>query len=234
MLCYQNTCIMLYRLGECHDHRERATSADRVERQTATRAPLLDKYSRVGIEARMRVSSVMVFPSRGTLTSQRMRIFLPLSSSSLRSEMDFLASRLVEMLAERTPKAIFIQTFYQVQQSMSINYIRDRDREKNTAIHGIAQQSQASREQKNLGYFLQLQSTTVRYGTYTESEQRQTHQRRRGRGWQQQILSLFILFYYSLFYSIKYIILSLNCVFTSFHLMSHAERTRSEHDRRLT
>merc|ERR1719199_1154279 len=39
----------------------------------------------VSTEARMRVSSVIVLPSRGTLRSQRMRTFLPLV------ETDFLA-----------------------------------------------------------------------------------------------------------------------------------------------
>ena len=39
----------------------------------------------------MRVSSVIVLPSRGTFRSQRIRTFFPLSSSSARSEIDFLA-----------------------------------------------------------------------------------------------------------------------------------------------
>lgn len=43
-------------------------------------------------EARMRVSSVIVLPSSGTLRSQRMRTFLPLRSASDRSATDFFAS----------------------------------------------------------------------------------------------------------------------------------------------
>lgn len=58
----------------------------------------------VGMEERIRVSSVMVFPSRGTLTSQRTSTFFPLSSSSARSEMDFLASSSVGAEKLRTPK----------------------------------------------------------------------------------------------------------------------------------
>merc|ERR1719183_2083228 len=54
------------------------------------RAPLEVRYLMVSTEARIRVSSVMVLPSRGTLRSQRMRTFLPLSSASM-VETDFLA-----------------------------------------------------------------------------------------------------------------------------------------------
>ncbi len=57
----------------------------------------------VGMEERIRVSSVMVFPSRGTFTSQRTRTLFPLSSSSARSSIDFLASS-SKAGAERTPK----------------------------------------------------------------------------------------------------------------------------------
>ena len=55
----------------------------------------------VGIEERIRVSSVIVFPSRGTLTSQRTRTRFPLRSESARSSMDFLAS---SSKVGRTPK----------------------------------------------------------------------------------------------------------------------------------
>lgn len=44
----------------------------------------------VGTDARMRVSSVMVLPSSGTLRSQRTRTRLPAMSAGLRSLMDFL------------------------------------------------------------------------------------------------------------------------------------------------
>merc|ERR1719261_438454 len=45
---------------------------------TATRAPLSTRYLMVSTEARMRVSSVIVLPSRGTFRSQRIRTFLPI------------------------------------------------------------------------------------------------------------------------------------------------------------
>ena len=56
-----------------------------------TLAPLSIRYFTVGTDARMRVSSEMVFPSRGTFRSQRTRTFLPLRSASVRSPTDFLA-----------------------------------------------------------------------------------------------------------------------------------------------
>ena len=63
----------------------------------------------VGMEERIRVSSVIFLPSRGTFTSHRTRTFLPLRSDSLRSSMDFLASRAKSKEAGavkvRTPKA---------------------------------------------------------------------------------------------------------------------------------
>merc|ERR1719478_157811 len=57
----------------------------------ATFAPASSRYLRVGTDARMRVSSVMVLPSSGTLRSQRTRTFLPLSSAGERSATDFFA-----------------------------------------------------------------------------------------------------------------------------------------------
>ena len=55
-----------------------------------TIAPALAKYSIVGIDERIRVSSVIVLPSRGTLRSHRRRTFLPFRSVLGRSVMDFL------------------------------------------------------------------------------------------------------------------------------------------------
>ena len=46
-------------------------------------APCSVRYSIVGSEARMRVSSVILPPSRGTLKSTRTRTRLPLTSRSL-------------------------------------------------------------------------------------------------------------------------------------------------------
>jgi len=75
---------------------------------TVTMAPLPFKYSIVGMDDRIRVSSVIFFPSRGTFTSQRTRTFFPLRSDSDRSSMDFLASSSKvgdEAEKVRTPRA---------------------------------------------------------------------------------------------------------------------------------
>ncbi len=50
-----------------------------------TIAPALVRYSIVGMDERIRVSSVMVLPSKGTFRSQRTRTFLPLRSEAGRS-----------------------------------------------------------------------------------------------------------------------------------------------------
>mmetsp|Transcript_25367 Transcript_25367/g.78092 ORF Transcript_25367/g.78092 Transcript_25367/m.78092 type:complete len:202 (+) Transcript_25367:568-1173(+) len=64
--------------------------------QTVTLAPLLQRYSIVGMEAVMRVTSVISRSAfRGTLRSQRMSTFLPFKSDSLRSSTDFFACKLV-------------------------------------------------------------------------------------------------------------------------------------------
>mmetsp|Transcript_66539 Transcript_66539/g.98620 ORF Transcript_66539/g.98620 Transcript_66539/m.98620 type:complete len:123 (+) Transcript_66539:1262-1630(+) len=52
-------------------------------------APRSTRKLIVGMEDTMRVSSVIVVPSRGTFKSQRTRTFFPLYSSSLMSEIDF-------------------------------------------------------------------------------------------------------------------------------------------------
>merc|ERR1719478_1397980 len=59
--------------------------------ESRTLAPLSIRYLTVGTDARIRVSSVMVLPSSGTLRSQRTRTFLPLSSAGERSATDFFA-----------------------------------------------------------------------------------------------------------------------------------------------
>merc|ERR1740139_1712091 len=59
---------------------------------TVTTAPFSTRYCIVGIDIRMRVSSVIVLPSSGTFTSHLTKTFLPLSSASERSPTDFLAS----------------------------------------------------------------------------------------------------------------------------------------------
>ena len=55
-------------------------------------APFSTRYSRVGIAARMRVSSVMTPSLRGTLRSQRTNTTLPSRSAFLRSPTDFFAA----------------------------------------------------------------------------------------------------------------------------------------------
>lgn len=57
--------------------------------ERSTLAPLSIRYLIVGTDARMRVSSVIVLPSSGTLRSQRTSTRLPLSSASVRSPTDF-------------------------------------------------------------------------------------------------------------------------------------------------
>ena len=58
-------------------------------------APFSTRYSRVGMAARMRVSSVMTPSLRGTFRSQRTNTVLPSRSAFLRSPTDFfLASTL--------------------------------------------------------------------------------------------------------------------------------------------
>jgi len=58
-------------------------------------APFSTRYSRVGMAARMRVSSVISPSLRGTLRSQRTNTVLPSRSAFLRSPTDFfLASTL--------------------------------------------------------------------------------------------------------------------------------------------
>merc|ERR1719453_2202443 len=54
-------------------------------------APFSCRYLTVGTDARMRVSSVMVLPSSGTLRSQRTSTTLPSRSLLERSPTDFLA-----------------------------------------------------------------------------------------------------------------------------------------------
>merc|ERR1719261_2135305 len=71
--------------------------------QAATLAPASSRYFRVGTDARMRVSSVMVLPSSGTLRSQRTRTFLPLRSAAERSPTDFLT---ISMSLERATREL--------------------------------------------------------------------------------------------------------------------------------
>jgi len=66
--------------------------------ESSTFAPFSTRYLTVGTDARMRVSSVMVLPSSGTLRSQRTSTLLPFRSASDRSPTDFLA---ISMLHER-------------------------------------------------------------------------------------------------------------------------------------
>ncbi len=72
----------------------------------------------VGMEERIRVSSVMVFPSRGTFTSQRTSTRFPLSSSAM-SSMDFLASSSV---GARTPKVSVKKEFRNRSEIRSLVY----------------------------------------------------------------------------------------------------------------
>ena len=55
-----------------------------------TFAPLLIRYSMVGIDPLIRVSSVISAPFRGTFKSHRTKTLFPLSSSSDKSLTDFL------------------------------------------------------------------------------------------------------------------------------------------------
>merc|ERR1719261_25379 len=62
----------------------------------STLAPLLQRYSIVGIEAVMRVSSVISRSAfRGTFRSHRISTVFPFRSASPRSSTDFLACKLV-------------------------------------------------------------------------------------------------------------------------------------------
>ena len=66
---------------------------------TTTRAPASDRALIVGTEARIRPSSVIVLPSRGTLRSDRTRTRLPRRSPS--SEIDFIGVAAVRATGRR-------------------------------------------------------------------------------------------------------------------------------------
>ena len=71
-----------------------------------TLAPLLVRYSSVGMAARMRVSSVMFSSlSSGTLRSARSNTTLPFSSASPRSPTLFLAARRTQRRADTSARA---------------------------------------------------------------------------------------------------------------------------------
>ena len=75
-------------------------------------APFLTRYSRVGMAARMRVSSVISRSAlRGTLRSQRTNTTLPLRSASVRSPTDFLAASTLKAARGALAEARALVTF---------------------------------------------------------------------------------------------------------------------------